>query len=160
MANGHSICETMGSESISYKRHYDISMSKRTRKPAKIQDELQNLAPNDVDDLNVGDGDQLESPATKEFENNDHKSLKQLINGEGKAETKSGADEGGRGRNSLGQHFSEEEMNNNNLQIVKKQHHDGLQGVKLKKVIGKFLRNLIKGGDQHQLKKPRKKAFL
>ncbi|CAK9310319.1 unnamed protein product [Citrullus colocynthis] len=135
-------------------------MSKRTRKPAKIQDELQNLTLKN-DDLNaVGNGDRYESPATRGFENNnDHKSLKQLINGEGKAETRS--DEGNRGRNSLGQHFSEEEINN--LQIVKKQHHDGLQGVKLKKVVGKFLRNLIKGGgDQHQLmKKPiRNKSFL
>ncbi|XP_038896195.1 uncharacterized protein LOC120084478 [Benincasa hispida] len=150
----------MGSESISHKHHYDISMSKRTRKPAKIQDELQNLALNN-DDLNViGEGDRFESPATKGFEiENDRKSLEQLINGEGKEETRS--DEGNRGRNSLGQHFSKEEINN--LQIVKKQHQDGLQGVKLKKVVGKFLRNLIKGGgDQHQLmKKPiRKKPFL
>ncbi|XP_011659480.2 uncharacterized protein LOC105436185 [Cucumis sativus] len=144
----------MGSESISHKQHYDISMSKRTRKPAKIQDELQILPTNDDDLIIIGKGDQSEI-------NNDHKSLKQLISGEGKAEIRS--DEGNRERNSLGQHFSKEEINN--LQIVKKQHQDGLQGVKLKKVVGKFLRNLIKGGGdhhQHQLmKKPiRKKSFL
>ncbi|KAA0058672.1 uncharacterized protein E5676_scaffold459G001280 [Cucumis melo var. makuwa] len=143
----------MGSESISHKQHYDISMSKRTRKPAKIQDELQNFTSKD-DGLSIIDkGDRSES-------NNDHKSLKQLISGEGKAETR--LDEGNRERNSLGQHFSKEEINN--LQIVKKQHQDGLQGVKLKKVVGKFLRNLIKGGGDHQhqlMKKPtRKKSFL
>ncbi|XP_022152235.1 uncharacterized protein LOC111020003 [Momordica charantia] len=145
----------MGSESISHQRHYDISMSKRTRKPAKIRDELQNLSLNKDDLL---PSHQVESPPTKGFENNDHKSLKQLITGEGKAETKSGADEGGRGRSSLGQHFNEDK---NNLQMVRsKQQPDGLQRVKLKKVVGKFLRNLIKGGDQHHLKKPRKKSLL
>ncbi|KAG6575654.1 hypothetical protein SDJN03_26293, partial [Cucurbita argyrosperma subsp. sororia] len=125
---------------MSHKRHYDISMSKRTRKPAKIQDEIQTGTSNN--------DDQYERFGTKEFENNDHKSLKQLINGEGKTEI--GSDERNGERNSLGKHFSEEEING--LQIVKKQHEDGLHGVKLKKVVGKFLRNLIKGdGDRHQL---------
>ena len=157
MAYGLSICEAMESDSISHKHYYDISMSKRTRKPAKIQDELQNLTPNN-EDLNVDNRDRFGSPTTKGFENNEHKSLKQLMNEEEKAETRLGEDEGGRGRNSLGQHFSKEEMNKN-LQIVKKQHRDGLQGVKLKKVVGNFLRSLIKGGDKHQLKKPTKNHF-
>ncbi|KAE8688665.1 hypothetical protein F3Y22_tig00110957pilonHSYRG00001 [Hibiscus syriacus] len=55
----------------------------------------------------------------KESENEDRKSLKQLING----------DETGGGTTSLGRHFSEEEQQ---LQLVKKNHQYNNNGVKLK----------------------------
>ncbi|KAK8641635.1 hypothetical protein V6N13_011021 [Hibiscus sabdariffa] len=97
----------MGSES---KPHYDITLSKRTRKP-----------------LN---NPQQPNPNGKESENEDRKSLKQLINGD---ETG-----GGGSATSLGRHFSEEEQH---LQLVKKNQPCN-NGVKLKGMMSRYAKVL------------------
>lgn len=148
----------MGSECNLHKRHYDITMSKRTRnKPlyvardANYQKDII-IVQKAGDDLNpstgfVAAGDQ-----------NGHKSLKQLINGDNgiKAMAKSCTthDEGSRGRSSLGQHFTEEEKN---LQLVRTQQKEGLQGKKLKKIVSRYanvLSHLIKVKRDTSQKKP------
>uniref|UniRef100_A0A5B7C0S7 Uncharacterized protein n=1 Tax=Davidia involucrata TaxID=16924 RepID=A0A5B7C0S7_DAVIN len=114
----------MGSEYNPSKPHYNISMSKRTRKPQENQIPLEEKEspPKDVNEL---------------VEENDHRSLKQLmIKGDGE------------GRSSLGQHFTEEEKQ---LQVVVKQHEESLDGVKFKRLVSRYARVLshlikIKGG--------------
>ncbi|XP_038993280.1 uncharacterized protein LOC120116990 [Hibiscus syriacus] len=90
------------------KPHYDIALSKRTRKP-------------------LNDPQQPESN-DKEFETEDHKSLKQLING----------DETGGNTTSLGRHFSEEEQH---LQLVKKNQQYN-NGEKLKGMMSRYAKVL------------------
>lgn len=132
----------MGSECNSVKFHYDLTMSKRTRKPLNCEQESdqsslsscfseKEVPPNGV-------------PVEAEDENCDHKSLKQLI----------------KGRHTLGQHFTEEKsylpkivsksMENGvqakQLQIVVKS-HGGSNRVKLKKMASqctKIIRRLIR----------------
>ncbi|KAL5098451.1 hypothetical protein RYX36_002778 [Vicia faba] len=133
----------------SAKRHYDITMSRRTRK--------QNEKPISKDVSTTKDVASLETTLREMKEgnensninnNNDHKSLKQLIVGEEKETTTkcSSSDEGdnSKGRNSLGEHFSEEEKQ---LQLVRMQQKDNLQGLKFKKLVrryAKVLGHLIK----------------
>ncbi|KAE8688800.1 VPS54 isoform 1 [Hibiscus syriacus] len=99
-----------GSECNQNKPHYDITLSKRTRKPPSSHPQQPNT--ND-----------------KESENEDRKSLKQLING----------DETGGGTTSLGRHFSEEEQQ---LQLVKKNHQYNNNGVKLKGMMSRYAKVL------------------
>lgn len=121
------------------KHHYDISMSKRTRRPSKVQDADQNSTTASDTDAPVKGGES--SPSTVlvgEAEESDRKkSLKQLI----------------KSRSSLGQHFTEEEKQ---LQLVTKQQQEGVQGLKLKRMViryAKVLSHLMKAkGDSR--KKP------
>ncbi|WCJ19039.1 hypothetical protein M5689_001350 [Euphorbia peplus] len=99
------------------KQHYDISMSKRTRKPLNLSGDYEN--------------------GEEEGYNGEGKSLKQLIlNGK--------SEEINRGRNSLEQHFTEEEKE---LQVVRINKKQGVEIIKLKGMMGhcfKVLKHLIK----------------
>ncbi|XWS20711.1 hypothetical protein CRYUN_Cryun31cG0126200 [Craigia yunnanensis] len=110
----------MGSECSPSKRHYDITMSRRTRKPMKLQD------------IN---------PLKEELES-DRKSLNQLINGDenAKAELSRSGSRRSSSTTSLSHHFTEEEKQ---LQLVKKNHQQDNNGVKLKGMM-KVLSHLMK----------------
>lgn len=127
-------CKAMESDYKSSKRHYDITMSKRTRRPTNSNQiysapisPCQDIPPPGKAVVNEFGEDENSSHS----EESDRKSLKQLI----------------KSRNSLSQHFTAEEKQ---LQIVPKQQkeegaHD--DGVKLKKMVtryAKFLSRLIK----------------
>ncbi|XP_044466587.1 uncharacterized protein LOC123196597 [Mangifera indica] len=109
----------MGSEgNLTTKPRFDITMSKRTRKPVFHDDPATMENPCKVGVHHV------------EEKNNDHKSLKQLINGD---KSKS--------RNSLGEHFTEEEEEEEGkqLQLVKLQQQ---KGVKLKRMVNRYVQVL------------------
>ena len=127
-------CKTMESDYNSTKRHYDITMSKRTRRPANSsQIYSAPISPcQDIPAPGKAVVNELgEDESSSHSEESDRKSLKQLINS----------------RSSLSQHFTAEE---NQLQIVtKQQKEEGVHddGVKLKKMVSryaKFLSRLIK----------------
>ncbi|XP_045805219.1 uncharacterized protein LOC123898333 [Trifolium pratense] len=121
-------------QSSAVKRGYDITMSRRTRK--------QNEKPTTKDVSTTKDVVSLETTLQELKEgNDDHKSLKQLIGGEAKETTKKcNNDEGeSKGRNSLGEHFSEEEKQ---LQLVTMQQKDNLQGLKFKKLVRRYAKVL------------------
>ncbi|GMI92005.1 hypothetical protein like AT2G31930 [Hibiscus trionum] len=101
----------MGSECNQSKPHYDITLSKRTRKP-----------------LN---NPQQPNTNGKDSDNEDRKSLKQLINGD---------ETGGATATSLplGRHFSDEEQH---LQLVKKNQPFN-NGVKLKGMMSRYAKVL------------------
>ncbi|XP_044489491.1 uncharacterized protein LOC123213925 [Mangifera indica] len=105
----------MGSQCNPTKPRFDITMSRRTRKP------IFNL------DDPTSSVDQVE-------EDNDHKSLKQLINRDETSKKKNA--EESKGRNSLGEHFTEEEKQ---LQLVKLQQQ---KGVKLKGMVNRYVKVL------------------
>ncbi|KAH7544792.1 uncharacterized protein LOC107434481 [Ziziphus jujuba] len=157
----------MGSEcNIPQKLHYDISMSKRTRKPLNTRDANRKYSPPEGD-LNGGEEGGGRRESSLDGEENGHKSLKQLINGDGKAVVviKSGGgddrhEEISKGRSSLGQHFTEEEKN---LQLITTQQKEGLQGRKLKKMVSRYakvLSHLIKLKRDSSLKESQKKPVL
>lgn len=122
------------------KQHYDITMSRRTRRPQKVRDENENPSP--------------PRGVAHEGEENDRKSLKELIDGDGKTKAVSGGDEdvkgrsskavsGGdedvKGRSSLGQRLTEGEKQ---LQLVGVQQRDSLNGLKLKKLVSRYAKVL------------------
>ncbi|XP_031114120.1 uncharacterized protein LOC116017910 [Ipomoea triloba] len=125
----------MGSEFLSRKPHYDITMSKRTRKPASnvinIQESAENCISgtvkmnqvvNEVCDDHEGiiQGDDDDSDRSK-------KSLKQLI-------------EGGRRGTSLGEYFTAEEKQ---LQVAVVAAEDGgSNGVKFKRMVRRYTKVL------------------
>ncbi|XAR63376.1 hypothetical protein NMG60_11023289 [Bertholletia excelsa] len=107
----------MGSEWNPRKSHYDISMSRRTRKPLNLEKEADEGE----------DGEEGRIP--KERGDSDHKSLKQLMVKE---------------RSTLDAHFTEEKQR---LQVVVKQHEEDLDGVNFKRLVSRYsrvLRRLIK----------------
>ncbi|KAH7570723.1 hypothetical protein JRO89_XS05G0166900 [Xanthoceras sorbifolium] len=132
----------MGSECNPSKRRYDISMSKRTRKPLNMEysygnrtmemgsskretpDDLKGVVDDEVDQEEEEEENDLKGVDDAEVdqieEENDHKSLKQLINSDEKSKVKTS--EESRGRNSLGEHFTKEEKQ---LQLVKTQQQKG-----------------------------------
>ncbi|XP_059654304.1 uncharacterized protein LOC132301027 [Cornus florida] len=119
----------MGSECNPTKPHYDITMSKRTRrrldleKEANLQISMNSEKGSDCQESVC----KVEDKSANEGEENDHKSLKQLIK-----------------TTSLGEHFTEEEKQ---LQIVVKQEEDGIDGVKFKRMVSRYakiLSHLIK----------------
>ncbi|OIW11731.1 hypothetical protein TanjilG_20215 [Lupinus angustifolius] len=136
-------------QSSSMKRNYDITMSRRTRKQSfqvQVGNEEPPLPPISVVFDTTKDDTSLENSVlheVKEDENeNDHKSLKQLIIGDEKdAIMKCNSDEGGGkgGRNSLSEHFTEEEKN---LQLVRVQQKDNIQGMKFKKLVRRYAKVL------------------
>ncbi|KHN49060.1 serum response factor homolog A-like [Glycine soja] len=166
-------------QSPAAKRHYDITMSRRTRKQQQQQRQQQQQFPvqgnektkstMDDDEATRKDVDvhvTVETKTTqtvsiagevKEGGESDHKSLKQLIIGDDDhKEAKKGSsnnnsnnnnsdhERGGKGgsRNSLGEHFTEEEKQHN-LQLVRmQQNKDNLQGLKLKKLVRRYAKVL------------------
>ncbi|OVA06354.1 hypothetical protein BVC80_8883g27 [Macleaya cordata] len=131
----------MGSEFNPYKRRYDLSMSKRTRKPSKHEGTSQ-----------------LKSTgsSTGRLGNTDHKSLRELINGgsgeekmaidkkqnvkliENEGEGKCAPENGG--RNSLRYYLKEQEED---LQLVStKQQGEGMKGVKLGGMVSRYVKVL------------------
>ncbi|WJX72128.1 hypothetical protein P8452_56038 [Trifolium repens] len=121
-------------QSSAAKRGYDITMSRRTRK--------QNEKPTSKDVSTTKDAVPLETTLQEVKEgNDDHKSLKQLIGGEEKESTKkcSNDESENKGRNSLGEHFNEEEKQ---LQLVTMQQKDNLQGLKFKKLVRRYAKVL------------------
>lgn len=105
----------MGSECNPTKPRFDITMSRRTRKPV----------------LNLDDPT---SSVDEVEEINDQKSLKQLMNGDETSKKKNGDES--KSRNSLGEHFTEEEKQ---LQLVKLQQQ---KGVKLKGMVNRYVKVL------------------
>ena len=112
--------------------HYDIKMSKRTRKPLNLKGEANQWATSSCSFEGKGTQEEEENEEDKrskkidEEQENDHKkSLKQLIEG----------------RSSLGKHFTEEEKQLHH--VVVKQHEESLDGLKLGKM-ARFLSRLIK----------------
>ncbi|KAL5762843.1 hypothetical protein ACOSP7_019107 [Xanthoceras sorbifolium] len=150
----------MGSECNPSKRRYDISMSKRTRKPLNMEysygnrtmemgsskretpDDLKGVVDDEVDQEEEEEENDLKGVDDAEVdqieEENDHKSLKQLINSDEKSKVKTS--EESRGRNSLGEHFTKEEKQ---LQLVKTQQQKGVQkGVKFKGMVNRYVKVL------------------
>ncbi|XP_071932946.1 uncharacterized protein [Coffea arabica] len=133
----------MGSESKPNKFHYDLSMSKRTRRSL-------NLVEDDHDqgsfqawheeeecalEFAIGDEEKGSISLSEASENDQKKSLKQLI--------------GGR---SLSQHFSQEEPQ---LQLVVKQHdQEGLNGLKFTRMVSRYAKAL-----SHLIKLKRKQQM-
>lgn len=123
----------MGSECKPSKFHYDITMSKRTRKPSNVNKEATHVQECESAEENaekVSDG-QKENDTKKSLK------LKELIEGR-----------------SLNQHFTEEEENQLQLSII--QQEGGFQRVKLKRMVSRYakvLSHLIK------LKKNPEKPF-
>ncbi|PPD74923.1 hypothetical protein GOBAR_DD28145 [Gossypium barbadense] len=126
--------EKMGSHC---KRHYDITMSKRTRKPLNLQEanrQSQNhSSERDIIPLkSIAHILDQSSPRKGKHEGGDRKSLKQLIKG----------DENSNSKEMMGHHFTEEEKQ---LQLVTKHQHDN--GLKLKEIMSRYakvLRHLVK----------------
>ncbi|KAG4197041.1 hypothetical protein ERO13_A06G202200v2 [Gossypium hirsutum] len=138
--------EKMGSHC---KRHYDITMSKRTRKPLNLQEanrQSQNHSSEwDIIPLkSIAHILDQSSPGKGEHEGGDRKSLKQLIKGDENANSKEMMGRSAKSSTSLtlGHHFTEEEKQ---LQLVTKHQHDN--GLKLKEIMSRYakvLRHLVK----------------
>ncbi|KAF8016139.1 hypothetical protein BT93_H1607 [Corymbia citriodora subsp. variegata] len=137
----------MGSEINLGGRSYDLAMSKRTRKPLKLEETVSNIS---ITGFARNQGseaclDEEKGIAGEELAS-DRKSLKQLINSEVNPPLELGEE---RRRSSLGHHFTEEEVTQ--LQVVRvraKQRQGGAEGMKLKGMVGrcaKVLSQLIKG---------------
>ncbi|GMN64136.1 hypothetical protein TIFTF001_033223 [Ficus carica] len=133
----------MGSD----KRRYDITMSRRTRRPLKVRDKNEN-SPSECP---------LRGAAQEGEESNDRKSLRQLFDGDGKTKAVSGGDEGGKERSSLRQHFTEGEKQ---LQLVGVQQKEDLNGLKLKTMVNRYakvLNYLMKKNRDPSLRNSKKK---
>ena len=132
---------------------FDITKSKRTRRPfhylaEKVHEEDIDIAANSA----FQDSDDQKD--NHQIQKNDHLKLKQFINADSKAKEKSGEDD--QGRALLSEHFA----NENQLQLVVKQNKDRAQGLKLRKIIKRYVKalsHLVKVKHDHQvgaLKKP------
>ncbi|KAL6326985.1 hypothetical protein AAG906_012669 [Vitis piasezkii] len=117
----------------SSKRHYDITMSRRTRKALNLEESKKEIPLK-------GDGHEGEKRNTTEKggeHDNDHKkSLKQLIHGDGNVKVILG--EENKCRSSLGQHFTEDKQ----LQLVVKQQEEVMVGVKPKGSVSHYIKVL------------------
>lgn len=149
----------MGSEGDGRKFRYDISMSKRTRKPlnrekegiTKICFSNEEVRPKGDDYEKINEQNFRE---VDEGEASDHKSLKQLIEE----------------RNTLGQHLTTEEMkqpmlvkhDEKRLQLVVRHHEEGLDGIKFKDMVSrcaKILSRLIKNKRDPRMRSRRISTF-
>ncbi|MED6136578.1 hypothetical protein PIB30_057329 [Stylosanthes scabra] len=144
------------------KRHYDLSMSRRTRKlnlPPVVAQGSNNHGDERFKNVEEKNKKMVVSPKKSDENNNgDHKSLKQLINiVDGKNSSSrntcnnNGAGVGGeggsnnRGRNSLGEHFNEEEKQQQlQLVVVPQNKENGLKFNKLVRRYAKVLGHFIK----------------
>ncbi|KAL8155255.1 hypothetical protein AgCh_000578 [Apium graveolens] len=102
----------MGSKCNLGKCHYDLTMSKRTRKPLNCEQVSDQYSL-----ISCYSEKEVARNVEAEDENCDHKSLKQLI----------------KGRHTLAQHFTEEELKQ--PKIVIKQHENGVQEKQLQIVV-------------------------
>jgi len=135
-------------QSPAVKRPYDITMSRRTRKqqfPVQGNEKTKSAmgdATQRDDKLSVETAQTNTITEVKQDGGeSDHKSLKQLIIGDDKEAVKGHSDERGKGsRNSLGEHFTEEEKQH--LQLVRMQQKDNLQGLKFKKLVSRYAKVL------------------
>ncbi|KAK7271624.1 hypothetical protein RJT34_27676 [Clitoria ternatea] len=144
------------------KRPYDITMSRRTRKqspcPVQGNDQKPKSVVDDVittkDVVRVMNAEVKEGGGGGGGGESDHKSLKQLIIGDDAKKVS---------RNSLGEHFSEEEKQQH-LQIVRMQQKDNIQGLNFKKLVrryAKVLGHLMKAKrDPHNLGDAAKKPVF
>ncbi|CAK7331716.1 unnamed protein product [Dovyalis caffra] len=181
----------MGSDqrNIPSKPRYDITMSRRTRKPLmNLKEASQNPTTGspeeegDAEDVLVDHDQGAESfPKKADYEKDRKRSLKQLIiknAGKEKSEVTKLVEEETRGggddenmeskllfgsRNSLGQHFKGEEKQQ--LQVVtRKQSNNGMEGMKLKGMVGRYVKvlsHLIRvKRDTHINNGSRKKSVL
>ncbi|XVF23094.1 hypothetical protein REPUB_Repub13aG0008400 [Reevesia pubescens] len=135
----------MGSECNPSKRHYDITMSKRTRKPLNLQEANYHQNNHTIASSKWDIMFDQRSPrkGDHEEEESDRKSLKQLINGvdENTKEMSSSEEmnrSGCRNSTSLSHHFTEEEKQ---LQLVKKQQQDN-GVIKLKGMMSRYAKVL------------------
>ncbi|CAJ1958318.1 unnamed protein product [Sphenostylis stenocarpa] len=135
-------------QSPAVKRPYDITMSRRTRKQQspvqgneKPKSAMVDVTPKDVK-VAVETTQTNTIAGVKQGGESDHKSLKQLIIGDDKEAKKGNNDERSKGsRNSLGEHFTEEEKQH--LQLVRIQQKDNnLQGLKFKKLVSRYAKVL------------------
>lgn len=104
---------------------YDITMSKRTRKPLNLQMEADPILPKAAsleNEILTKAIKKEEEKSSSEGEESDHKSLKQLI----------------KTRSPLGQHFTEDKQ----LQLVVKHQEEDLNGVKFKGLVSRYARVL------------------
>ncbi|XP_019055621.1 PREDICTED: uncharacterized protein LOC109115737 [Nelumbo nucifera] len=158
----------MGSESNLNKRHYDLSMSKRTRKPVKLEGsnrqaitvrhpEKRNHPTTEVDEEKDNYKSQTENSSSRVVEERknakcsptpgvdgkedttDHRSVKELINGNGEGEVKRGQGSRSSG-NSLGHRFTFTEEKQ--LQLVTKQQGEGTEGVKTGGMVSRYVKAL------------------
>lgn len=139
----------MESECNFSRRRYDITMSKRTRKPSMMDEAPAKGSEREREEENS-------IPGIDEREWKDRKSLEDLINKEEKGIVSNSSDEKVR-RNSLDQHFHEEEKQ---LQmVVRPPREEGGDGVKLKGMVSRYMKVL-----SHMIKVkhlgPRKKQHL
>ncbi|KAK7401563.1 hypothetical protein VNO78_13136 [Psophocarpus tetragonolobus] len=140
-------------QSPAVKRHYDITMSRRTRKQQQQQSPMMqgndkpksaidDAATKDVHHVTVTTTQTVSIAEVKESGESDHKSLKQLIIGDDHKEAQKGnSEEKTKGsRNSLGEHFTEEEKQH--LQLVRMDQKENLQGLKFKKLVRRYAKVL------------------
>lgn len=107
------------------KSSYDITMSKRTRKPLNLQAEADLVPPkasSSEKEISTKAIKKEEEESSSEGEESDHKSLEQLI----------------KIRSPLGQHFTEEKQ----LPLVVKHQEEGLNGLKFKGLVSRYTRVL------------------
>ena len=148
-------------QSPSVKRPYDITMSRRTRKQQFSNEKPKSAAKDEKLTLETAQTNTIDE--VKQGGEGDHKSLKQLIVGDDNEATKgNNSDERGKGsRNSLGEHFTEEEKQH--LQLVRMHQKDNLQGLKFKKLVSRYakvLGHLLKAKrDPHLGDAPKKPVF-
>lgn len=121
------------------KRRYDITMSKRTRKPLNLQGANHSSKWDLIPLKSIAHMLDQSSPRKAEHEGGDRKSLKQLIKGDENANSKEMTGRSAKCRTSLtlGHHFTEEEKQ---LQLVTKHQHDN--GLKLKGIMSRYAKVL------------------
>ena len=184
---GHRL-RTMGSDrgsNIPSKPRYDITMSRRTRKPlVNLKETNQNPttgAPREGNAAEDGGRDRgADSVLTKACDHGEGEgrksSLKQLImKNAGSEESEAsrllvGDNENTEskllvgGKNSLGQHFKGEEKQQLQLVVTRKQAKEGMEGLKLKGMVGRYVKvvsHLIRvKRDTHVNSGSRKKPLL
>ncbi|XP_010542777.1 PREDICTED: protein FAM9A [Tarenaya hassleriana] len=163
----------MGSELNQAKKRFDLSMSRRTRKP------LNNLFKETHQDISIAspppeeaphhgsnqeqDREQEQERKQEQEQEIDHKSLNQLMRGEEEGSQGETGGGGVNGKSSLGEHFSVEEKQVK-MQIVTRKNNDGENGVKFRGIMGRYakvLSGLIKAKhDTRRLSASKKKPIF
>ncbi|KAL2945751.1 hypothetical protein AAZX31_U032300 [Glycine max] len=138
-------------QSPAAKRHYDITMSRRTRKQQQQQQQQFPVQGNEKTKSEMDDEATTPKDVHVHLEaliigDDDHKEAKKKGNNNNNNNDNNSDDHerGGKGgsRNSLGEHFTEEEKQHN-LQLVRmQQNKDNLQGLKFKKLVRRYAKVL------------------
>ncbi|XP_018438072.1 uncharacterized protein LOC108810467 [Raphanus sativus] len=124
----------MGSEVINpIKPRFDLSMSRRTRKPwsSSLVNEMQHQV------LSTQSSQQEKESEQDEDREIDRKSLNNLM----RSEQESNGEANATNKNSLGQHFGEDEGIKQTMQVVVKK-QGGENGVKFKGMMGRYVKVL------------------